>query len=80
MKHRDGTLLYMATTKELRVGGKEGAATEPLTMSSHSCIGSYREALLNPPSAWYTLEGRSIQQAHPPEEHILQHPFFSTRT
>ena len=75
-KHRDRTLQYMATTKELlKVGGMEGATIELSTMSSNSCTDTYKRVPLNYHFTQFILEARPIQQTHPPEGYIPQHPF-----
>ena len=76
MKHRDRTLQHMETTKELlKVGGMEGATIEPSTMSSNGYMDIYKRVPSNHHSTQFILEARPIQQTHPPEGYIPQHPF-----
>ena len=80
MKHRDRTLQYMETTKELlKVGGTEGATIEPSTMSSNGYMDTYKRVPLNHHSTQFISEARPIQQTHPPEGYIPQHPFSFNR-
>lgn len=79
-KHRDRTLQYMETTKELsKVGGTEGAAIELSTMSSNGYMDTYKRVPPNHHSTQFISEARPIQQTHPPEGYIPQHPFSFNR-